>query len=51
MILLLLKCPQCKKDMKYHTYSSKDSVANKVKKCVYCGRSYKIKDNIIRGLK
>jgi len=43
--LLLLRCPKCKNKMKYggRTFL----LGNKRKACVYCGISFKVKENII----
>jgi len=47
-MLFLLRCPKCKNNMKY---DSKGIILfKKRKQCVYCGHSYKIKDNIIKKL-
>ncbi len=43
-MIFLLKCPKCKHDMKYHTDSK--VLENKRKMCVYCGKSFKVKENI-----
>jgi uncharacterized protein YbaR (Trm112 family) len=48
-MMFLLKCPKCKHDMKYQT--TDQILTKKVKKCVYCGRSFKIRDRIIKRLK
>ena len=46
MKALLLRCPKCKQTMKYQ---SRDRILTfKVKRCVYCGRSFKVLANIIR---
>ncbi|MBI2128706.1 hypothetical protein HYU07_00555 [Candidatus Woesearchaeota archaeon] len=43
-MMLLLKCPKCRQEMKYQ---NKDGIlTKKIKKCVYCGHSYKVGDNI-----
>ena len=48
-MIFLLKCPKCKHDMKYE---SRDMyLSGKRKKCVYCGHSFKAKDNIVRKVK
>gem|GEM_PF-1095639 len=45
-MILILRCPKCKNNMKYNAASI--LLADKRKRCVYCGRSFKIKDNIIK---
>jgi len=46
--MLLLKCPRCKNNMKYQPTNSE--LSTKVKRCVYCGRTYKVKENIVKIL-
>ncbi len=42
---LLLRCPKCGQKMKYHT--QKEPIG-RVKKCVYCGKSFTInRDRIL----
>lgn len=49
MPLLLLKCPKCHNSMKYQ---SKDNyIMGKSKKCVYCGRSFNVRNNLIKEFK
>jgi len=43
--MFLLRCPKCHKDQKYHTYSN---INNKRKTCVYCGKSFKVKEQIVK---
>ena len=43
----VLKCPGCKNKMKYQAMKKADSHR---KKCVYCGTSFKVEDNIVRKL-
>jgi uncharacterized protein YbaR (Trm112 family) len=45
-MILLLRCPKCKNNMRYNSTSVYP--ADRRKRCVYCGKSYKIKDNIIK---
>lgn len=45
--MLLLQCPKCKNRMKYEGRTV--LLGNKKKACVYCGISFKIKDNIIKS--
>jgi uncharacterized Zn-finger protein len=48
MLRFELICPQCKHHMKYE---ARDAIlANKVKKCVYCGKNYRVRTNIIKQL-
>jgi len=44
----LVKCPKCKHDMKYQTEDS--ILSKKVKRCVYCGRSFKVIDRIVKRI-
>jgi len=46
--MFLLRCPKCRNQMKYHT--SCLILAGKKKRCVYCGRTYAVKDNIVKKL-
>ena len=46
MKLFLLKCPKCKQSMNYHTKTT--ILASKRKQCVYCGKGFKISENIIK---
>ncbi|MCX8147050.1 MAG: hypothetical protein N3D84_01125 [Candidatus Woesearchaeota archaeon] len=48
MAILLLQCPRCKQRMKYG--GGGFFLVNKRKVCVYCGHSFKIKENIIEKL-
>lgn len=45
-MILLLRCPKCKNNMKYNATSI--YLSDKRKRCVYCGKSFKIKDNILK---
>ena len=47
-MMFLLKCPKCGNDMKYQT--SDNILSKKVKKCVYCGRSFTVKKHIVKRL-
>lgn len=42
----LLQCPKCKNRMKYGT--STIFIENRRKRCVYCGHSYKAKDQVVK---
>ena len=48
-MMFLLKCPKCGNDMKYQTEDI--ILSKKAKRCVYCGRSFKVKDHILKRLK
>ncbi len=47
-MMFLLHCPKCGHDMKY--MSASVDLSGKRKKCVYCGKSFGVKDNIKRRL-
>ncbi|MDP6599842.1 MAG: hypothetical protein QF798_00195 [Candidatus Woesearchaeota archaeon] len=47
-MMFLLQCPKCKNKMKYQTLKP-ISEKNK-KRCVYCGRTYPIRLNIVQKL-
>lgn len=42
----LLRCPGCGHDMRYHTDTR--VLPGKRKSCVYCGRSFTVKDHVVR---
>ncbi len=44
-MMLVLKCPKCGNKMKYQTTDI--YLTGKRKRCVYCGKSFKVKDNRI----
>ena len=46
--MLLLKCPKCKHDMKCQPNSK--NLKGKRKICVYCGKSFSVKNNIVKAL-
>ena len=46
--MLLLKCPKCGNQMKCNPLPGE--LAGKSKRCVYCGRSFKIIGNIAKQL-
>jgi transposase-like protein len=48
-MIFLLKCPKCKHDMKYESRGM--YLSGKRKKCVYCGHSFNVKDNLVRKVK
>jgi len=41
--MLKLRCPRCRQDMLYDPKSG--SLTTKVKRCVYCGYSFKVHTN------
>ncbi|MFO8015827.1 MAG: hypothetical protein R6U32_01850 [Candidatus Woesearchaeota archaeon] len=47
--MFILKCPKCGNEMKYEGRGSLPG--SKRKACVYCGASFKVKDNIIKEIK
>jgi len=42
--MLTVKCPKCKHDMKY--MPSKGDITKKVKRCVYCGHSFRVHSSL-----
>ncbi|MGE0793253.1 MAG: hypothetical protein AB7V77_03700 [Candidatus Woesearchaeota archaeon] len=46
-MILTVRCPNCFKKMKYEP---RKTTENKVKKCVYCGKSFSVNLNNIEGL-
>lgn len=42
----LVKCPGCGNNMKFHTDTK--ILADKRKRCVYCGKSFKVKEHILK---
>lgn len=45
LVMFVVKCPQCKHDMRYHALKTAP-VTEKRKKCVYCGHTFKIHVNL-----
>jgi len=46
-MVLIVRCPKCGKDQKTAPNIEKlGDLTKKVKRCVYCGRSFKIHSNI-----
>jgi Zn ribbon nucleic-acid-binding protein len=43
--MFVVKCPQCKHDMRYHALKT-GLVTEKRKRCVYCGHAFKIHVNL-----
>lgn len=46
--MFVVRCPECKHTMRYHAVKT-DVVSNKTKKCVYCGRSFKIHPSYVHS--
>ncbi|NQU79201.1 hypothetical protein HQ545_05540 [Candidatus Woesearchaeota archaeon] len=44
----LLRCPGCGHNMKYHTITR--ILSDKRKSCVYCGRSFKVKEHVLKEI-
>lgn len=44
MILLTLKCPKCNHDQNYQLNGS---ILNKKKKCVFCGKTFQVRPNVL----
>ncbi len=44
----LVKCPSCGNKMKYH--STTKILSGKKKRCVYCGRSFSVKDHVLNEI-
>ena len=42
----LVRCPKCGHKMKYMTDSK--ILSGKSKRCVYCGRSFAVKDRVVK---
>ena len=47
-MLFSLRCPRCHNVMKYNSMDS--NITGKSKQCVYCNRSFKVKDNVTNAL-
>ncbi|MBW2967787.1 hypothetical protein KY362_04835 [Candidatus Woesearchaeota archaeon] len=45
-IYVLLNCPKCGHQMKYHTDTR--ILSGKRKRCVFCGKSISVKDNVLK---
>jgi len=45
--MFILKCPKCGNTMKYNPLHGRD-FSKKRKQCVYCGKSYSVRDHIIK---
>jgi len=46
--MFLLRCPKCRHSMKYQGRTS--ALKGKRKSCVYCGKSYLVKDAIVKEI-
>jgi len=44
-MIFLVRCPKCRNQMKYQTTGL---LAGKSKCCVYCNRSFQVKDHLVR---
>ena len=47
-MMFLLQCPKCKNKMKYNSQGAL-SEKNK-KRCVYCGKSFSVRNHIIQKI-
>ncbi|MBL7054219.1 hypothetical protein ISS05_00510 [Candidatus Woesearchaeota archaeon] len=47
-MMFLLKCPNCKNKMKYQSKGM--ILTGKRKKCVYCGKSYNVREAIVKKI-
>jgi len=47
--MFLLKCPKCGNTMKYQQMKE-GFLGSKKKACVYCGRSFLVKDHIVKKI-
>lgn len=52
--MFLLRCPGCKNDMKYaenlNSPFKKSNLSSKSKKCVYCGKNFKVLSSILKEI-
>lgn len=47
MFMLIVRCPKCGRDQKTNPIIKKEGdMTSKVKRCVYCGHSFKIHSSI-----
>lgn len=46
--MFVLRCPKCKNQMKYLPSKHSTTISGKIKKCVYCNRSFKVTENIVK---
>ncbi|MBS3102705.1 hypothetical protein J4458_04645 [Candidatus Woesearchaeota archaeon] len=47
-MILLLKCPKCSNQMKYQSQNM--ILTGKRKRCVYCGKTYNVRNSIIEKI-
>lgn len=47
-MMFKLRCPKCGNYMNYQTIKE---ILGKKKACVYCGKSFKVMENIVKKLK
>lgn len=47
--MFLVRCPQCGNSMKYQVMQG--TYFGKTKKCVYCGKTFQVKDYVIKRIK
>ena len=48
-MLFLVKCPRCGHTMQYQCMTK--GIFGKTKKCVYCGKSFSVKERVVKRLK
>ncbi len=52
--MFLLNCPGCGKSMRYkenlNTPQKNSDISIKKKRCVFCGKTFSVKSNIIRSI-
>ncbi len=52
--LFIVRCPSCGKDMKYkenlNTPRKRSNLLSKSKRCVFCGRNFKVRPAIIKRI-
>jgi uncharacterized protein YbaR (Trm112 family) len=46
-MLFLLRCPKCRNEMKYQAAGV---LGKQLKKCVYCGKAFKVRDSVVSRL-
>ncbi|MEM4259943.1 MAG: hypothetical protein QXG00_01790 [Candidatus Woesearchaeota archaeon] len=50
--MLKVKCPKCHQEMLYNpntTNSNLSEITKKIKKCVYCGHSFKVHSELMKS--
>ncbi|MBS1267131.1 MAG: hypothetical protein MAG795_01103 [Candidatus Woesearchaeota archaeon] len=45
---LILRCPKCRQTMKYVPSKGSKSIYKKRKRCVYCGRSFSVREHLVK---